>query len=184
MEPALKNELSKSASWVSGKSTVDSRRGRKWAWVMTLRWAPVMRLQLIHLTFLLVYPHSKPEAHQNPKELLQSVDEGNRSGTRDTLQWALTAAQICLHDVRSTPRAAQISSVAQLCPTLCNPIGLGGQACHASLSITNSRSVLKLMSIESVMPSNHLIHCRPLLFPPSIFPSSKVFSNESVLRIR
>ena len=57
-------------------------------------------------------------------------------------------------------------------------------ACQASLSITNSQSLLKLMSIESVMPSNHLILCRPLLFPPSIFPSIKVFSNESVLHIR
>ena len=57
-------------------------------------------------------------------------------------------------------------------------------ACQASLSITNSRSLLKLMSIESVMPSNHLILCRPLHLPPSIFPSIRVFSNESVLRIR
>ena len=55
---------------------------------------------------------------------------------------------------------------------------------QASLSITNSRSLLKLLSIESVMPSNHLILCRPLLLPPSIFPSIRVFSNESVLRIR
>ena len=52
-------------------------------------------------------------------------------------------------------------------------------ACQASLSITNSRSLLKLMSIESVMPSNHLILCRPLLLLPSIFPSIRVFSNES-----
>ena len=56
-------------------------------------------------------------------------------------------------------------------------------ACHASLSITNSQSLLKLLSIESVMPSNHLILCRPLLFPPSIFPSIKVFPSESVLPI-
>ena len=55
---------------------------------------------------------------------------------------------------------------------------------QAFLSITNSRSLLKLMSTESVMPSNHLILCHPLLFPPSIFPSNRVFSNESVLRIR
>ena len=55
---------------------------------------------------------------------------------------------------------------------------------QASLFITNSRSLLKLMSIESVMPSNHLILCRPLLLPPSIFPSIRVFSKESVLRIR
>ena len=55
---------------------------------------------------------------------------------------------------------------------------------QASLSITNSRSLLKLMSIESVMPSNHLILCCPLLLLSSIFPSIRVFSNESVLRIR
>ena len=53
-----------------------------------------------------------------------------------------------------------------------------------SLSITNSRSQLKLMSIKSVMPFHHLILCRPLLLSPSIFPSIRVFSNESVLRIR
>ena len=57
-------------------------------------------------------------------------------------------------------------------------------ACQASLFITNSWSLLKLMSIDSVMPSNHLILCRPLLFPPSIFPSIRVFSNESVLCIK
>ena len=56
--------------------------------------------------------------------------------------------------------------------------------CQASLSITNSQSLLKLMSIESAMPSNHLIPCLPLLLPPSVFPSIRVFSNESVLRIR
>ena len=55
---------------------------------------------------------------------------------------------------------------------------------QASLSITNSRSLLKLMSIELVMPSNHLILCHPLLLPPSIFPNTRVFSNESVLSIR
>ena len=56
-------------------------------------------------------------------------------------------------------------------------------ACQASLSITNSQSLLKLMPIESMMPSNHLILCRPLL-SPSIFPSIRVFSNESALRNR
>ena len=57
-------------------------------------------------------------------------------------------------------------------------------ASQASLSLTNSRSLLKLVSIESVMPSNHLMMCCPLLLSPSIFPSIKVFSNESVLHIR
>ena len=55
---------------------------------------------------------------------------------------------------------------------------------QASLSITNSRSLLKLMFIESVMPSSYLILCRPLLYPPSIFPSIRIFSIESVLHIR
>jgi len=57
-------------------------------------------------------------------------------------------------------------------------------ACQTSLSITNSQSLLKLMSIESVMPSNHLILCCPLLFLPSIFPSTRVFSKKSVFHIR
>ena len=57
-------------------------------------------------------------------------------------------------------------------------------ACQASLSITNSRSLPKLMSTELVMPSSHLILCRPLLLLPSIFPSIRVFPNESVLHIR
>ena len=57
-------------------------------------------------------------------------------------------------------------------------------ACQASRSITNSQILLKLMSFESVMPSNHLILCHPLLILPSIFPSIRVFLNESVLHIR
>ena len=57
-------------------------------------------------------------------------------------------------------------------------------ALQASLSITNSQGLLKLMSVELVMPSNHLILCRPLLLPPSIFPSIRVFSKESFLHIR
>ena len=74
------------------------------------------------------------------------------------------------------------SSVAQSCPTLCNPKDYSTP--QASLSITNARSLLKLMSIKSVMPSNHLILCHPLSLPPSIFPSIRVFSNKSVLHIR
>ena len=75
----------------------------------------------------------------------------------------------------------QFSSVAQLCPSLCDPMDW---SMPASLSITNSWSLLKLMSIKSVMPSKHLILCRLLLLPPSIIPSIRVFSNESVLGIR
>ena len=65
--------------------------------------------------------------------------------------------------------------------TLCHPMDYSHQA---SLSFTKSWRLLKLMSIKSVMPSNHLILCCPLLFLPSIFPSNRIFSSESVLRIR
>ena len=81
---------------------------------------------------------------------------------------------------RSCP-SVHFSSVAQSCPTLCDPMDCNTSA---SLSITNSQSLLKLMSIELVMPSSHLILCRPLLLPPSIFPSIRVFPNESALHIR
>ena len=74
-----------------------------------------------------------------------------------------------------------VSSLAQLCPTLCNPMN---DSMPASLSITNSWSLPKPMSIESVMPSNHVILCCPLLLLPSIFPSIRGFSNESALHIR
>ena len=74
------------------------------------------------------------------------------------------------------------SSVAQQCLTLCDPMNHSTD--QASLSITNSQSPPKPMSIESVMPSNHLILCCPLLLLPSIFPSIRVFSNESALHIR
>ena len=77
--------------------------------------------------------------------------------------------------------SCQFSSVPQLCPTLCNPMGCStpGFPVHHQLP-----ELLKLMSIESVTPSNHLILCRPLLLPPSIFPNIRVFSYESVLHIR
>ena len=78
-------------------------------------------------------------------------------------------------------RSVQFSSVTQSCPTLCDPWTAAHQN---SPSITNSRSLLKLMSIEAVMPSNHLILYHPLLLPPSIFPNIRVFSNESALLIR
>ena len=77
--------------------------------------------------------------------------------------------------------STQFSSVTQSWPTLSNPWPAAGQA---SVFITNSWSLLKLMSTELVMPSNHFILCRPLLLPPSIFPSIRVFSNESVFHIR
>ena len=74
----------------------------------------------------------------------------------------------------------QYSSVTQLCPTVFNPMDCS----TPGFSITNSQSLLKLISIESVMSSNHLILCCPLLLLPSIFPRTRVFSSESVLHIR
>ena len=83
--------------------------------------------------------------------------------------------------IMKTVLSVQFSSVAQLCPTLCDPMNRSTQA---SLSITNSRSSLKLMFVESVMPSSHLILCHPLLLLPPTPPSVWVFSNESTLRMR
>ena len=74
------------------------------------------------------------------------------------------------------------SSVAQSCPTLCGTMSI--MARQASLSITNSQSLPKPMPIESVMPSSHLILCRPLLLLPPVSPSIMVFSSESTLHMR
>ena len=87
----------------------------------------------------------------------------------------------CWADMPTSGSSVQFSSVTPSCPTLCNPMDCSNQA---SLPITNSQSLLKLVSIESVMPSNHLILCHPLLLLPLIFPSIRVFCNESVLCIR
>ena len=76
---------------------------------------------------------------------------------------------------------SQFSSVAQSCPAVATPCSVAHQA---SLSTTDFQSFLKLTSIELVMPSNHLILCHPLLLLPSIFPSIRVFSNDSVFFIR
>ena len=74
-----------------------------------------------------------------------------------------------------------VQSVQFSCSVMSDSVMPWTVACQASLSITSSQRLLKLMSIESVMQSNHLILCRPLLFLPSISPSIRVFSNESVL---
>ena len=86
-----------------------------------------------------------------------------------------------IYAVQQSESSICCCSVAKLCLTLCDPMEC---STPGLLSITNSWSLFKLMSIESVVPSNHLLLCRPLLFPPSIFPSIRVFSNESALRIR
>ena len=95
--------------------------------------------------------------------------------------WA-TSLSFFLSTLLSTyPLKYQFSSVAQLCPIFAT---VWTTAHQASLSITNCRSLPKPMSIELVMPSNHLILCCPLLLLPSIFPSIRVFSSESVLHIK
>ena len=112
-----------------------------------------------------------PQSHSKPylllsKSLTSKVRTQFRSilGGRFSLRWAGSSVQSLSHVwLFATPWKA---------------------ACQASLSITNSQSLLKLMSIESAMPFNHLILCHPLLLPPSIFPSIKVFSSGSVLHIR
>ena len=102
------------------------------------------------------------------------VHAGFRKGRRTRYQ----IANICwIIEKASKP----VSSVTQSCPTLCDPMN---RSTPGTLSITNSRSLPKLMTIESVMPSIHLILCHPLLLLPSIFPNIRVFSNESALRIR
>ena len=85
----------------------------------------------------------------------------------------------CAQDPILLGSSVQFSSV-QLLPRIQLFVTLWTAARQASLSVTKSRSLLKLMSIESVMPSNHLILCCPLLLLPSIFPGIRVFSNESV----
>ena len=77
---------------------------------------------------------------------------------------------------KTSYRSIRFSSVAQSCLTLYDPMDSAHQA---FLSITNCRSLLKLLSMEEMMPSSHLIICRPLLFLPSIFPNIRVFSKES-----
>ena len=86
----------------------------------------------------------------------------------------------------TSSEAPPFSSVQFSCSVMSNSLRPHGlqYARLPSLSSTNSWSLLKLMSIESVMPCNHLILCHPLLLPPSIIPSIRVFSNESALRIR
>ena len=92
-----------------------------------------------------------------------------------------TTFQLVLSTLKSEQLYSQFSSVPQSCPTLCNAMDFSRPVFP---SITNSWSLPKLMSIESVIPSNHLNLCQSLLLPPSIFPSIRVFSNESFLPIR
>ena len=113
----------------------------------------------VYYSFIAVFAEGTTKEHA--QALLRDLDPGD-------------------HVPNSCPPACQFSSVAQSCPTLCDPMdrSMPGLPIHHQL-----QSLLKLMSIESVIPSNHLILCRPLLLP-SIFPSIRVLSSESVLCIR
>ena len=114
---------------------------------------------------------------------LPDVQAGFRKGRGTTdkianIRWIIRKAREFQKNISVQFSSVQLLSQVQLFATPWTA------ARQASLSITNSRSLLKLMSIESVMPSNHLISCCPLLLPSSILPSISVFSNESVLHIR
>ena len=100
--------------------------------------------------------------------------------SNETISEGFTHTRTCMHmhTAMNMVVVVQLLSCVQLFATPWTA------ACQASLSVANSQSLLKLMSIESVMPSNHLTLCCPLLLLPSIFPSIRVFSNESVLHIR
>ena len=116
-------------------------------------------------------------------------EPGAFSGTvfRERLMWGAGAScQQPFRALEACPPPKTRLSVSSVQSLSCVQLfaTLWTAACQASLSITNSWSLLKLMSIESVMPFKHLILCRPLLLPPSVFPSIKVFSNESVLHMR
>ena len=105
------------------------------------------------------------------------------SQPRDLTQVSCTAGRLFTIWATRETHEYQSGSV-QLFSCVLLFVTLWTAVCQASESITNSESLLKLMSIESVMSSNHLIFCHPLLLLPSIFPSIRVFSNGSVLRIR
>ena len=115
----------------------------------------------------------------------QSIWRGQMTGVRPALKTQFGFLFIFCKTFGFRFLSKMFSSVQFSCSIASDSLQPHGlQHARASPSITNSQSLLKLMSIKSVMPSNHLILCRPLLLLPSIFPSIRVFSNESVLRIR
>ena len=125
------------------------------------------------------------------EECIRNTDGGNCKGFKCRDEWKLEVFHSGFFWVgrlggwcgQLLSQKTQFSSV-QLLSRVRLFATLWTAACQASLSITNSQSLLKLMSTELVMPSSHLILCRPLLLLPSIFPSIRVFSNESALSIR
>jgi len=129
----------------------------------------------VSLLFHFHFIHLKIDQNSHQNNTFVSC---NRSLSTDTRVWRTSMKAFHDHQLRKTHSSVQFSPSVQLFVTSWTT------ACQASLSVTNSWSSPKPMSIESVMPSNYLILCRPLLLLPSIFPSIRVFSNESALRIR
>ena len=110
-------------------------------------------------------------------QMLVFMEEQNRQNARPKLLFAV----VCIYKPIWTLRLSCCCSVTKLCPTLCYPTDCSTPGFPI---LHHSQSLLKLMCIESVMPSHHLILCWLLLLLPSIFPSIRVFSNESALHIR
>ena len=114
---------------------------------------------------------------------LPGTGEAGRSSLQDFLTWHQLPQSMALRKETDIDGSVQFSSVHSLSHVRLF-VTPWTAACQASLSITSSRNSLRLMFIESVMPSSHLILCRPLLLLPPFPPSIKVFSNESTLRMR
>ena len=131
------------------------------------------------------YKMLERQSHSNWEQIsrFQEPNEEEETDPKASQRKFPSEGDVLCHDYGGGSWLYQFSSVQSLCHVwlFATP---WTAACQASRSITNSRSPTKPMSIESVMPSNHLILCCPFLLPPSVFPSIRVFSNESALRIR
>ena len=121
-----------------------------------------------------------PHELQHARPPCSSPTPGNYSNTHPSSRWCHPAISSSVVPFSSYPQSLPASGSFPMSQLFATPWIAGRQA---SLSITNSQSLLKLITIESVMPSNHLILRRPLLLLPSIFPSIRVFSSEPALRI-
>ena len=123
----------------------------------------------------------RPHESQHTRPPCPSPTPGVHSDSSPSSRWCHPAISFSVVPFSSCPQSLPASESFPMSQLFAPP---WTAVCQASLSITNSWSLLKLMSIESVMPSNNFILCHPLLLPPSIFPSIRAISNESVLCIR
>ena len=147
---------------------------RKTVW----RWLEKLKIEDLIIPFLSIYPDkiiTQKDTHTQCSQQLYL--QYPRHGDNLNISWQTMQRCVCVC-------VCVLFSSVQLISRVWLFVIPWTAACQASLYITNSQSLLKLISIESVMPSNHLILCCPLLLLPSIFPSIRVFSNESVLCIR